>query len=289
MYSRRSIPFNRKLETLIIPNADRLTPDTFYSNGRDIVNVSQDHMLHLLSSDIVAASMHSTWRKEFLEVDDEIDRFDELIRFAYTKLYFSALLRFNKNPLHPSPLYYKELNNNRCYQQVISSPRKMRPRFSSSHALSLCVLCMCMSAVLYLNFCARARARARVCVCVCVCVCGYRWQRDKHTNCFSLSAFNLRLFSLITFSRNAFGTDIRFADSFALPSCENPAHFNHNELVRVSERKGEKVYLYSACEYLTNYRRGNCKKLLTKLEVAPVRFLIDDKTSRECLIEPILY
>jgi len=168
MYSRRSIPFNRKLETLIIPNADRLTPDTFYSNGRDIVNVSQDHMLHLLSSDIVAASMHSMWRKELLEVVDEIDRFDELIRFAYTKLYFSALLCFNKNPLHPSPLYYKELNNNRCYQQVISSRRKMRPRFSSSHALSLCVLCMCMSAVLYLNFCARARA----CVCVCVCVCG---------------------------------------------------------------------------------------------------------------------
>jgi len=133
-----------------------------------------------------------------------------------------VVTRFNKNPLHPSPSYYRELNINRCYQQVISSRRKIRPRFSSSHGLSLCVCPVTISILI-------------------------------------VSPSQPSIFDF--FPRLHFHevlSELMFIP-LMLP------HYSHariqfisitmDELVRVSERKGEKVYLYSACEYLTNYRR----------------------------------
>lgn len=173
---------------------------------------------------------------------------------AHTEYYFSALLRFNKNPLSSSFFILRRLNINRLLpvaSNIKSSNRICpKPTFSTSHALSL-------SVVLYLNFCVHPRAY----------VCGMYWRRrDGHTDCCFVFAFIL---------------DYVFMDYFRIVSPmlsrQDPVEFiSITKLVRVSKRKGEKGYLYSG--RIWQIIDGKLQPVINQTEKSSVRLLIDGQS-----------
>lgn len=101
----------------------------WHSNGRDVVNISRDHMLHLLSSDIVAMSMHSARREDFprrsIKSTDSTRRFISVYQILLSRV---VLIKIFPHPFLSFIFQKLNINRPRCYQRVISSRRRIRPR-----------------------------------------------------------------------------------------------------------------------------------------------------------------
>lgn len=169
-----------------------MTLDKFYSNECDIVKT------HFGIASVVAiARMYTKGSLSKAEPTNSTGS----TRLTQVEYYFSASLRFNKGSSYPHfsrgpsftsfllPFIFRRLNINAVLpaSNVKSRCTSVRVAFSSSYALSLCAL----FAALYLNF-------PRVCE-------TQRRRRDGHANYSLVRAF----FSSITFTREAFGTDVR--------------------------------------------------------------------------------